>query len=160
MSEISVTSAVMFNTANKFRDAYYAAMQPLCTSLDLPPAAVDILMFLANNPGYDTAADVCCCRGMKPGIVSVHVERLVREGYLERREVSGDRRKSRLLCTPKAGPVIERGRARQELFGREIAKGLGEEDLAHLRKCMAVFERNIEAIRKAGVPEPEMEAER
>lgn len=153
MSEISVTSAVMFNTANKFREAYYAAMQPLCTSLDLPSAAVDILMFLANNPGYDTAADICCCRGMKPGIVSVHVERLVQEGYLERKEVPGDRRKSRLLCTPKAGPAIEQGRVRQELFAREIAKGLGEEDLAHLRKCMAVFQRNAEAIRKTGISE-------
>ena len=159
MHEISVTAAVMFNTANKFREAYYVTMQPLCEELDLPVAAVDILLFLANNEGYDTARDICHCRGMKPGIVSFHVEKLVNEGFLERQSVPGDRRKTRLVCTEKAAPVLERGRARQELFGRNMAEGLGEEDLAHLRKCMAVFERNIEQIRtgKAGNSEAENE---
>lgn len=159
MHEISVTAAVMFNTANKFREAYYVTMQPLCAELDLPPAALDILLFLANNEGYDTAGDICRCRGMKPGIVSFHVEKLVNEGYLERRGVPGDRRKTRLVCTEKAAPIVARGRARQEVFGRQVAAGLGEEDLAHLRKCMAVFERNIEQIRTGGAGSSETENE-
>ncbi|MFQ7013380.1 MAG: hypothetical protein ACLRRU_03035 [Faecalibacterium sp.] len=31
---------------------------PLCQKLHLPQTAFDILMFLANNPGYQTASDV------------------------------------------------------------------------------------------------------
>ena len=149
----------MASFAKKFTRVYNTMMQPLCEELDLPVAAVDILLFLANNEGYDTARDICRCRGMKPGIVSFHVEKLVTEGFLERQSVPGDRRKTRLVCTEKAAPVLERGRARQELFGRNMAEGLGEEDLAHLRKCMAVFERNIEQIRtgKAGNSETENE---
>ncbi len=43
----------------------------------------------------------------------MNVDRLVKEGlYLERRAVAGDRRKTQLLCTEKARPVIERGAAR------------------------------------------------
>ena len=38
--------------------------------------------------------------------MSVNVDRLVQEGYLERRAVAGDRRKTQLLCTEKAQPVI------------------------------------------------------
>ena len=159
MPEPLLSASAMFANAARFADAYHAAISPLCAETGLPPAAVDILLFLANNEGYDTARDICRCRGMKPGIVSFHVEKLVTEGYLERQSVPGDRRKTRLVCTEKAAPVLERGRARQELFGRNMAEGLGEEDLAHLRKCMAVFERNIEQIRtgKAGNSETENE---
>lgn len=59
-------------------------MQPLCRREGLAPNGVDILLFLANNPGLDTARDVCTYRGLKPGIVSFHVEKLVQEGYLLR----------------------------------------------------------------------------
>ena len=64
----------MLRNANKFAEAYYRALQPLCLETDLPPLAVDILLFLANNPAYNTAKDICQCRGVKPGIVSVHVD--------------------------------------------------------------------------------------
>lgn len=35
--------------------AYAALCKPLCQKLHLPQTAFDILMFLANNPGYRTA---------------------------------------------------------------------------------------------------------
>ena len=93
-----------------------AAMQPLCRREGLAPNGVDILLFLANNPGLDTARDVCTYRGLKPGIVSFHVEKLVQEGYLLRQPAPGDRRKCRLVCTEKAGPVVQQGRELQETF--------------------------------------------
>ena len=51
---------------------------------------------------------------IKANLVSVHVDRLVKEGYLERRAVEGDRRKTELICTQKAQPVIEKGGQLQE----------------------------------------------
>lgn len=62
---------------------------PLTVELSMAQPAVDILLFLANNPGMDTAKDICTYRHLKPAIVSFHVDNLVREGYLERREVPG-----------------------------------------------------------------------
>ena len=44
--------------AHKFARAYAAACKPLCRELKLPQTAFDILMFLANNPGYRTAGDI------------------------------------------------------------------------------------------------------
>ena len=70
--------------ARQLLEGYAAAMQPLCRREGLAPNGVDILLFLANNPGLDTARDVCTYRGLKPGIVSFHVEKLVQEGYLLR----------------------------------------------------------------------------
>lgn len=147
MSELTLTASAMFANAARFTDAYHAVIAPLCEKTQLPPAAVDILLFLANNPGHDTAAAVCRMRGLKPGIVSFHVDRLVTEGYLLRQGVPGDRRKTMLLCTEKAAPIIAQGRVLQHSFAEQLASGLSEEDLAHFRRCIAVFDRNIERIR-------------
>ncbi len=147
MSELTLTASAMFANAVRFTDAYHAVIAPLCEKTQLPPAAVDILLFLANNPGHDTAAAVCRMRGLKPGIVSFHVDRLVTEGYLLRQGVPGDRRKTMLLCTEKAAPIIAQGRVLQHSFAEQLASGLSEEDLAHFRRCIAVFDRNIERIR-------------
>ena len=109
MTELTRTASEMFVNTARFLDAYHAVMQPLCTEAKLPPAALDIILYLANNPSYNTAKDICCHKGLKPSIVSFHVDRLVTDGYLERREVPGDRRKTALVCTGK-GCAADRAR--------------------------------------------------
>ena len=79
MLDGEITPIRVFSNANRFIEAYHAVLQPLCRESGLPPMAVDILMFAANNPDYATARNICQYRGMKPSIVSVHVERLVSE---------------------------------------------------------------------------------
>ena len=143
MPKPMLTASAMFANAARFADAYHTAIAPLCASTGLPPAAADILLFLANNPGLDTARDVCTYRGLKPGIVSFHVEKLVQEGYLLRQPAPGDRRKCRLVCTEKAGPVVQQGRELQETFFRRLARGLEPEDLAAFRRCLEGFRRNL-----------------
>ena len=80
-----LTASQVYTYTRRILDAYAAVMQPLSAELDMAQNAVDILLFLANNPGLDTARDICTYRKLKPGIVSFHVDNLVREGYLLRR---------------------------------------------------------------------------
>lgn len=102
--------------------AYSTVCKPLCQELKLPQTAFDILMFLANNPDCKTARDIVEIRKIKANLVSVNVDKLVQEGYLERRTVQDDRRKQELHCTERAQPVIVRGRALQNaFFGRLLA---------------------------------------
>ena len=102
--------------AHKMSLAYSATCKTLCRELKLPQTAFDILMFLANNPDYKTASDIVEVRKIKANLVSVNVEKLVRDGYLERKAVEGDRRKVELICTKKAEPVIENGKKLQQDF--------------------------------------------
>lgn len=88
--------------------AYAALCKPLCQKLHLPQTAFDILMFLANNPGYQTASDVVEVRKLKANLVSVNVDRLVQEGYLVREADPGDRRRTLLRCTEKPAPSLSR----------------------------------------------------
>ena len=64
--------------------AYSAMCRPLCRELKLTQTAFDILLFLANNPGHDTASDIVELRRIKANLVSVNVNRLVEEGYLDK----------------------------------------------------------------------------
>lgn len=87
----------------------------------MPKTALDVLMFLANNPEFNTAGDVCRYRNIKAALVSFHVEKLVEAGFVERQAVKGDRRKCRLVCTEKAQPVIKEGRELQKSLHKSLS---------------------------------------
>ena len=132
--------------ANKTGLAYSKACKPLCQQLHLPQTAFDILMFLANNPSYKTARDIVEVRHIKANLVSVNVDRLVQEGYLRREAVENDRRKTCLLCTEKAAPVIAQGRKMQERFFARLVEGVDEAQLRAFEATMAAMDKNLNAI--------------
>lgn len=137
-------NAVQFYShMRKFRQAYDNAMRPLSEELGIAQTGVDILLFFANNPGRETAKDVCAYLHMKQGIVSFHVDKLVNDGYLERRPVPSDRRKCRLECTEKAAAAIKRGREMQDSFFSRMKSGISEAELEALAHCLSIFENNL-----------------
>ena len=145
-----VPGRTIFSHANKMTQAYHIMLAPLCKETGLPPLALDILLFLANNPEHNTAKDICRMRGHKSGIVSVHVERLVNDGLLERREMPGDRRQTKLVCTEKARDLIERGREIQWQFGHRLLAGISEEDQAVMRRCFDTIDANLDELCRTG----------
>jgi len=155
MNKWNFTASRIFNAANRFIEAYHAVLQPICKDTGLPPMAVDILMFIANNPDSNTAGDICRCRGLKTGIVSVHIDRLVNEGLLLRQAVPGDRRKTQLVCTEKAGRIIETGRDLQKSFAQKLLAGMSDADIEVFHNCLTNLSNNIENIRTSGVSSKE-----
>ena len=143
-----ITIQEMNGHARKIALAYEKALLPLAQETNLPHTAISILLFIANNPDFATARDICELRGLKKPIVSTHVERLVAEGYIERRAVPGDRRKDALVCTEKAMKIIEAGRARQVQFATEVLEGISEEDRAVMERCFMRMNENIDHIIK------------
>ncbi len=148
MPKEPMRGATLFSHANKMTQAYHIMLTPLCKETGLPPLALDILLFLANNPEHNTAKDICRMRGHKPGIVSVHVERLVNDGLLERREMPGDRRQTRLICTERAQDIITRGREIQWKFGLRLMEGISKEDHEIMRRCFERIDINLNGICK------------
>lgn len=130
----------------KISMAYRAVCKPLCKELNLPQTAFDILMFLGNNPACKTASDIVEIRHIKANLVSVHVERLVQEGYLIRRPVKGDRRKTELFCTEKAQPVIKRGRQLQNAFAEKLLAKTDSNLRDAFYRVMDMIEESLDAI--------------
>lgn len=141
----------MFGGTKKFMDAYGRAMFPLCEETGLPMPAIDMLLFLANNPEHDTAKDICKLRGFKPAIVSFHVDKMVEEGYLERKTDENDRRKFCLAYTDKATDIIERGREIQLLFAKKMLDGISDGDAKTMKRCFDTFSKNLEDILENGL---------
>jgi len=126
--------------------AYNRMCEPVLLKYDIPQVSFDILMFLENNPEFCTAQEISEVRGIKKNLVSVHVEKLVQAGFLQRGTVSGDRRKISLAVTEKVRPIIEAGLAVQQKFYERITAGISEEDWAvykHMNEHLAKNVRNI-----------------
>lgn len=135
--------------SRKISRAYNAMCKPLCKELELPQTAFDILMFLGNNPNYNTAGEIVEIRRIKANLVSVNVERLVREGYLLRKQVEGDRRKTGLICTDKAKPIIERGRKLQKAFTERMFLNMDDDLRKAFSEATDIIEKNLNEILEA-----------
>lgn len=131
---------------NKMAHAYSVMCKPLCQKMKLPQTAFDILMFLSNNPQYKTARDIVEVRKIKANLVSINVDKLVKEGYLERREVTGDRRKTELVCTSQADSIIEKGRLVQKDFKDILFNNMEDSMKEILFKGMEIMENNLDRI--------------
>ena len=132
--------------SQKFMVGYNAACKPLCQELKLPQTALDILLFLVNNPEYKTASDIVEVRKLKANLVSVNVDRLVQEGYLRREAVAGDRRKTLLMGTEKARSVVERGREVQNRFLERLLDHTDEAQRAAFFATLETMSKNLDAI--------------
>lgn len=132
----------------KFMAAYKAAQKKVCKAWNVPEVSLDILLFLANNPEYTTARDIVEVRSIKANLVSQHVDRMVREGYLCRKEVQGDRRKRDLSLTEKAMPIIEAGRRMQTDFFETLFHGISEGEKRAFFETMDIMSRNMDKILK------------
>ena len=91
-------------------------------------------------------------RRLKANLVSVNVEKLVQEGYLTRCAVAGDRRKTELLCTEKAVPILARGRQLQKNFSESLFAGMDEARREAFAAALAEIESNLDAILEANEP--------
>lgn len=141
---MSMSSLLTFTT--KIEGAYTALCRPVLEEFKISKTSFDILMFLSNNPQCYTAKEISYVRNIKPNVVSLHVEKLVNDGYLERQAVKGDRRKIRLVCTQQAEPVIEKGLSVQQRFYGQLMDGLTQQDLEGFRHCFAVIAHNADLL--------------
>ena len=143
-----MTSATtqLLRFSQRFRKYCDGQFAPLLAEADLTMREVHVLLFLANNPTYKTASDIVEVRHIKANLVSVNVDKLVHEGLLTRCPVPNDRRKTELLCTEKAQPIIQRGRALQEAFFDRLLNGIDEARLNVFYGTLEQMGRNLDEI--------------
>ena len=139
-------SKLTLGALSTFMEAYGDYCKPICREIGLPRTAFDILMFLSNNPEHCTAKEISRLRGLKENIISVNVNKLVAEGYLEREGDANDRRKVHLKCTGKADTIIQRGRQLQEDFLREMQQGLSAQELRVHYHCLETIAANAKRL--------------
>lgn len=129
---------------NAVKTLYAKFVSPVCAQYSLTRMELDILLFLANNPCYDTATDIVEVRFLAKSQVSAAIKELETRGCL-RREYQPDNRKTAhlRLCEP-AQPIIAAGRSAQEQFGTALLDGFTPEEVEHMQRSMKRIRSNVE----------------
>lgn len=138
-----MTALHMIALGRKISNIYSALSLPICRKYGINQTCFDIILFCANNPEYNTARDICDVRGIKSGIVSVAVESLINNGFLESKCDAHDRRINRLIPTQKSNGLIEEGREMQRRFTKSLSNGITEEEFEVMRNITDKIELNI-----------------
>lgn len=132
----------------KSEAVYQKFCQGVIRDWDLNPTAFQVVMFVANNPQFNTARDLCRIRGIKTGIASVAIEQLIQTGLLERRTDLSDRRIQRLYVTPAAEKLVEQGRAVQKEFMDSVSTALSREEKEFYFRLNEKVMRRIEELER------------
>lgn len=120
----------------QFGKFYTHQFSPFLDRTGLSMREVHVLLFLVNNPAYDTARDVTEFRGLSKSQVSQAVELLTAEGFLRRTPDPQDRRIVHLSITEAGGPLARECQNIQAACGRRLLEGLSPADTAQFLTCL------------------------
>ena len=123
---------------------YGTVFAPLLARSGSTQAEMNVLLFLANNPAYDTARDITERRHMAKSQVSVSVEALVERGLLERFYRPGNRKTIHLRPTPAARPLVEEGWRLQNRFGALLIAGFSRQEILRMASLIRRMQKNID----------------
>lgn len=122
---------------------YSACMEPVCKKHHITRTALDILLFLANNPQYDTASEIIEIRHLAKSHVSTSIKALELSGFLEKHFEPGNKKTVHLSLSDSAKPLIADGRQAQEHFFQVMCRGLSEEEITRMQGCFQRIQENI-----------------
>lgn len=122
---------------------YSRMLLPAREASGLTRTELDILLFLANNPEYDTASDIVALRHLARSNVSVGIRSLEARGFLCRHSDERDLRVDHLELTAAAQVPVELGREGQRRLGELLFQGFSAEDRAELERLMDRIQQNV-----------------
>ena len=118
---------------------YYELLSSeVCSQYKLSKMEYDILMFLYNNPHYNTAADIVRVRKSTKSHVSTSLKKLENKGLIERIQKEDNKKHIEIVLLDDAALIVDAGLNAQKQFAQNVLRGLTEEE-KHV--CMNVFDK-------------------
>ena len=141
-----IESTRLLRFSQHFDKFYSRSFQPLIRAAGLSLREIHVLLFLANNPIYDTAKDITQLRGLSKSQVSQAVDFLAAEGFLCRRTDETDRRVVHLSLTEDALPIVRQAQAVQQVCWQQLLDGLNRDQLQLLQQLLETVLENGERL--------------
>ena len=129
---MSVNATRVLQFYQHFGKFYTRQFVPLAEASGLSVRELQVLLFLANNPGYDTARDITVLRGLSKSLVSQAVDLLWAEGLVERTPDTADRRVVHLSITEEGWPLARQAQAVQDNCSARLLSGFTAEEMLQL----------------------------
>lgn len=133
----------LFEHYDSGKALYERVVAPVCEKHRLTYMEFTVLMFLANNPQYDTAAQVVKYRRLTKSHVSISVRSLQEKGLINCAYHEPDRRTIHLSIPDAAKDIICDGRLAQQRFQQVLHNGFSDDELAVLSALLRRIDQNI-----------------
>ncbi len=119
---------------NAVKSLYSRCVGVICEKRGITRMELDILLFLANNPCFDTATDIVEIRYLSKSQVSSSVKLLEERGYLKKEYEEGNRKTAHLKICEAAAQAVADGRAAQEQFLEILLKGFSAGEIETMKR--------------------------
>lgn len=119
---------------NAIKTLYSKCVEEICVKHKITRMELDILLFLANNPCFDTATDIIEIRYLSKSQVSASINLLEQYGYLRKEYTDHNRKTAHLKICDGAMNIIQDGKAAQEKFLAIMLKGFSEDEMHNMQK--------------------------
>ncbi len=130
-------------------ELYDRRMAPVSSSFHLTAMELSILLFLANNPDYDTAKEIVEKRHLTKSHVSISVRALEEKGLIRREHRNGDNRTVHLVLLHSADEIVRTGQKAQADFLSAVTAGLSVTDIERFHTYIGRMNENVlAALRK------------
>lgn len=125
------------------RQFYSLIYEEVASELKLTQLEIDILLFLINNPEYNTARDIVNLRGFAKSNVSTAIEALQRQEYLTVLADPDNRRIRRLTLRPQKQAVFDRLITLQRDSFSRMLQGFTPDEIEQLHRFMGRMDQNM-----------------
>ena len=128
---------------NAIKTLYSKCVEKVCLTHQITRMELDILLFLANNPCFDTATDIVEIRYLSKSQVSASIKLLEEKGCLRKEYFEGNRKTAHLKICDGALSIIADGRAAQETFASIMLQGIEPGAIESIKGYFDHILRNI-----------------
>ena len=135
----------VFDNLFSGQNLYERTVMPVCRQFGLTYMEFTVLMFLHNNPQYDTAAQIVKIRRLTKSHVSISLRGLQERGLVKGEYFPGNQRIVHLKLTEAAQPIVAEGKAAQEHYGKLLLRGFTRKETEQLQYLMEKLNGNIKA---------------
>ena len=127
----------------KFMKHYDSYLNNSAPDYKLTRNEKDILLFLHNNPRFDTAVDIVQYRSISKSLVAKSVSSLTARGFLSQSVDTTDGRYIHLTITPEASGAVTELKNAQYQFLKRCGEGLTKDEQQQLLALIGRLETHL-----------------
>ena len=105
---------------------------------------LDILLFLANNPGYDTAKDIIERRRLTKSHVSMSLKDLERRDLVQKEYYPGNQKTAHLKLSSASIQMVAEGQQAQKKFFQTVFRDFNPEDVSWMEDYFERMRKNMQ----------------
>lgn len=133
---------------NAIKALYASCVEMVCEKYQITRMELDILLFLANNPHFDTATKMIEIRYLSKSQVSASIKLLEKCGYLKKEYTRDNRKTAHLKVCEKALDIVVDGKQAQKRFVEIMLQGFSEDEKECMKHSFEHIWKNIDSYLK------------